>query len=134
MNPSPTAPTGTRYTPERVADQFALKSLLAEGVPLALGSDAGGDGLNPWLNIMLATINPLNPAQALTREQALLAYTSGGAFAEQAESQRGMIREGMAADLALLSQDVLAVPPPALPATRSLLTIANGKVVHEEPL
>jgi predicted amidohydrolase YtcJ len=134
MNPSATAPTGTRYPPPRAAALFPMKSLLADGVPLALGSDAGGDGANPWLNIMLASIHPMNPPEALTVEQGLRAYTSGGAYAGREEDTRGMIRVGMEADLALLSQDVLAVPPPQLPATRSLLTIVDGKVVHEEAL
>lgn len=134
MNPSATAPTGTRYPPARAANLFPMKSLVADGIPLALGSDAGGDGANPWLNIMLASIHPMNPPEALTVEQGLLAYTSGGAYAEGKEADRGMIRVGMQADLALLSQDVLAVPPPQLPATRSLLTIVDGKIVHEEAL
>jgi predicted amidohydrolase YtcJ len=134
MNPSASAPTGTRYSAERSKGLFLLKSLVEGGIPLAIGSDAGGDGMNPWLNLMLATIHPMNPAEALTREQALTAYTAGGAHAEGKEAERGMIRVGMQADLALLSQDVLAVPPPQLPATRSLLTIVGGKVAHEEPL
>ena len=98
MNQSPTAPTGTRYSVERSKGLFALKSILDEGIPLALGSDAGGDGANPWLNIMLATIHPMNHAEALTREQALTAYTAGGAYAEGKEADRGMIRAGMQAD------------------------------------
>jgi predicted amidohydrolase YtcJ len=132
MNPSAAAPTGTRYDPKRAANLFPMKSVVSAGIPLAIGSDAGGDGANPWLNLMLATIHPMNPAEALTREQALAAYTAGGAMAERKEADRGMIRPGMQADLALLSQDVLTVPPPQLPATRSLLTIVDGKVVHEE--
>ena len=134
MNPSAAAPTGTRYDVKRAANLFPMKSLLSAGIPLAIGSDAGGDGANPWLNFMLATIHPMNPAEALTREQALAAYTSGGAIVEGREVDRGMIRPGMQADLALLNQDVLTVPPPQLPATRSLLTVVDGKVVHEESL
>ena len=133
MNPSATAPTGTRYPPARAATLFPMKSLVADGVPLAMGSDAGGDAASPWLNIMLASIHPMNPPEALTVEQGLLAYTSGGAYAEGKEGERGMIRVGMQADLALLSQDVLTVPPPQLPATRSVLTIVDGKVAYEEP-
>ena len=37
----------------------------------------------------------------------------------------------MAADLALLSQDILVVPAEALPATRSLLTLVDGEVVFD---
>ena len=39
----------------------------------------------------------------------------------------------VAADLALLSQNVLTVPAADLPATRSLLTLVDGEVVYEEP-
>ena len=134
MNASPAAPIGTRYNARRAANLFPMKSLVADGIPLAIGSDAGGDGANPWLNLMLTTIHPMNRAEALTREQALAAYTSGGAIVAGEEADRGMIRAGMQADLALLSQDVFSVPPPQLPATRSLLTVVDGVVVHEEPL
>jgi hypothetical protein len=40
----------------------------------------------------------------------------------------GLMR-GMLADLAVLSQDISTVPPPALPATTSVLTMVGGKVV-----
>jgi hypothetical protein len=36
----------------------------------------------------------------------------------------------MLADLAVLSQDIFVVPPQALPATRSVLTMIGGKVVY----
>ena len=39
---------------------------------------------------------------------------------------------GMAADLAVLSQDILSVPLDALPATRSLLTLVDGEQVHAD--
>ncbi|MBS0513778.1 MAG: hypothetical protein JSR42_21710 [Proteobacteria bacterium] len=39
----------------------------------------------------------------------------------------------MAADLALLSQDILTVPAQALPATRSVLTVVDGEIVFEDP-
>ncbi len=110
-----------------------LASLLTAGVPLALGSDAGPDEANPFLNVMLACTYISSPREALTREQALLAYTAGGAFAERQERVKGRIVVGMAADLAVLSQDILLAPTQALPATRSLLTLVDGVVAFEDP-
>jgi predicted amidohydrolase YtcJ len=58
---------------------------------------------------------------------------SGAAFVERQERSKGQIKKGMAADLALLSQDILTVPLPALPATRSVLTLVDGEIVFEDP-
>jgi hypothetical protein len=111
-----------------------LRALTEAGITLAFGSDAGGPEANPFLNLAGAISHRLNPPQALAREQALLAYTSGGAYAEGLEAERGMIRPSMAADLALLSQDVLSVPAAQLPATTSVLTLIDGRVAYEQPL
>jgi predicted amidohydrolase YtcJ len=113
---------------ERVARLSMMKSTIAAGIPVALGSDGP---FNPYLNLMFATIDANNPPEAMTREQAVRAYTSGSAFAELQETQKGSIAPGMLADLAMLSQDIFAVPVDALPATVSLLTVVGGRVVHE---
>ena len=104
-----------------------LRSLNEAGIPLALGSDGP---MNPFLNIMLATTHPYNPPEAISREQAVRAYTYGSAFAEFAEREKGIIAENMLADLTVLSQDIFAAPVPELPKTTSVLTIVGGKIVY----
>jgi predicted amidohydrolase YtcJ len=105
-----------------------LKSLLAAGIPLALGSDAP---TNPYLDIMFAT-NPGNrPSEAITREQAVTAYTLTSAYAEFQEKEKGTIEPGKLADIAVLSQDIFSVPVPELPKTESIMTIVGGKIVYE---
>jgi len=118
----------TRLGDARMGQSQVVKSMLEAGVPLALGSDGPQ---SPWLNMLFATTHPVNPAEALSREQVLVAYTRGSAFAEFTETSKGMLRAGMLADLAVLSQDVLAVPPADLPATKSVLTLVGGQVVHD---
>lgn len=108
-------------------DYQLLKSFMTAGIPIALGSDGA---TNPYLNILLAAERANNPAEALTREEAVRAYTSGSAFAEMKEKDKGTIAKGMLADLAVLSQDIFTVPPPALPETQSVLTIIGGKIVY----
>jgi predicted amidohydrolase YtcJ len=105
-----------------------LRSLVTAGVPVALGSDGP---LNPFLNIMLASLAPSNPPEALTRQQAVQAYTYGSAFAEFAEADKGRLAVGQLADLVVLSQDIFTIPPPQLPATTSLLTIIGGQVAFD---
>lgn len=110
-----------------------LASVLAADIPLALGSDGPP---SPWLNMMFA-IGPIpRPDEALTREQVLRAYTSGSAFAEFSEHEKGKLAPSYVADLIVLSQDVLddtAVPAQALPGTASLLTMIGGEIAWRDP-
>lgn len=105
-----------------------LRSVLDAGVPVAFGSDGPN---NPFLNLMFAVTHPTHPHEAITREQAVTAYTRGSAFAEFAERDKGTLAPGMLADLAVLSQDIFIVPARALPGTTSLLTLVGGNVVHD---
>jgi predicted amidohydrolase YtcJ len=113
---------------ERAARAMMVKSIGRAGIPLALGSDGP---MNPFMNIMFATIHEVNPPEALSVEEALVAYTRGSAFAEFMESRKGTLAPGMLADLAILSQDIFKIPVADLPKTTSVLTMMNGKVVHE---
>lgn len=120
---------------ETLVDKNMLfKSLVTAGIQLALGSDGGPKEQNPFLNLMLATLYTADPAEALTREAALAAYTAGGAYAEGQDQHKGRIAPGFAADIAVLSQDVLTIPTPQLPATTSLLTLVDGEVIFEDAI
>ncbi|TDK19430.1 hypothetical protein E2F46_16815 [Luteimonas aestuarii] len=110
-----------------------LSDLVDAGLPLAFGSDGPP---NPWLNLMFAIAPATRPDQALTREQALRAYTGGSAYAEFTEHEKGKLAPGYLADFAVLSQDVLdeaAVPLQALPGTTSLLTVIGGEIAWRDP-
>jgi predicted amidohydrolase YtcJ len=106
-------------------DYMPVKSLLNAGVPIALGSDGP---MNPGLNLMFATTAPHRPAEALTREEAVEAYTRGSAYAEMMENDKGMLAPGKVADLAVLSQDIFRVPADKLPETVSVMTIVDGVI------
>lgn len=105
-----------------------LKSLVTAGVAIAIGSDGP---LNPFLGIMAATIHPTSPAEAVTREEAIAAYTRGAAFAEKTEADKGMLAPGLQADLAVLTQDVFTVAPDQIPATEAWLTLVGGVIAHD---
>jgi predicted amidohydrolase YtcJ len=117
-----------RFGVERANQMQPMRSLLDAGIPLALGSDGPN---NPYLNIMLASIYPGKPREAITREQAVIAYTLTAAYAEFAEKDKGSLEPGKLADLAVLSQDIFSVPSPDLPKTESVLTIVGGKIVFD---
>jgi predicted amidohydrolase YtcJ len=104
------------------------KSLLKAGVPIAIGSDGP---MNPGLNIQLITTMPGIAAEAVSREEAVDAYTRGGAFAEMMENDKGTIASGKLADLAVLSQDIFRVPADQLSDTTSVMTIIDGSIVYD---
>ena len=117
-----------RFGVERADQMQPMRSLLDAAIPLALGSDGPN---NPYLNIMMATIYPGKPREAITREQAVIAYTLTAAYSEFTENDKGSLEPGKFADLAVLSQDIFSVPPPELPKTESLLTMVGGKIVYD---
>jgi predicted amidohydrolase YtcJ len=117
-----------RLGPQRMTGIQPMRSLLDQGIPLAIGADGP---MNPFLNIMAAVTHPANPKEALTREQAVIAYTAGAAFAEFQDQQKGRLAPGMLADLAVLSADLFTVPVAQLPGLQSVLTMLGGKVVHD---
>jgi len=108
--------------------RFMRARSLLDVVHVAIGSDGP---LNPYLNIMFATERPDLPREALTRAQAVAAYTAGSAYAQNRDDL-GIIAPGKLADLAVLSQDIFEVPASALPDTVAWMTIINGKIVLNE--
>lgn len=117
-----------RFGERRAQELQPLRSLLDAGIPVAIGSDGPN---NPYLNILLASTFGRNPAEAITREQAVTAYTLTSAFAEFAEKDKGSLEPGKLADLAVLSQDIFKVPAGDLPKTESVLTMVGGRIVYD---
>jgi hypothetical protein len=70
---------------------------------------------------MFASLHPDRPSEAITREQAVIAYTLTSAYAEFAEKDKGGLESGKLADLAVLSQDIFTVDASELPKTESVL-------------
>jgi predicted amidohydrolase YtcJ len=80
---------------------------------------------------MLATKHPNHPSEAISREQAIVAYTRTAAYAEFAEKEKGSLAPGRLADLAVLSQDIFTVPSDDLPKTVSVMTMVGGKMIYD---
>jgi predicted amidohydrolase YtcJ len=119
-----------RFSPGQLADVDPMRSLLEANIKVALGSDAVASPGNPFLDLFFALIQPTHPSEALTIEQAVIAYTRTAAEAEFQDTWKGTIEPGKVADLVVLSQDIFRVAPQDIPRTRALLTIVGGKVVY----
>jgi predicted amidohydrolase YtcJ len=70
------------------------------------------------------------PSQRLSVEAALRHFTRDSAYAVHAEGRTGVLARGLAADLVVLSQDILAVPPETIHETKVLRTVLGGQDSH----
>ena len=128
QNPTHLGLNVKQWGPQRAPKNQPMHALLDAAIPLAIGSDGPN---NPYLNIMLASTYRGKPSDALTREQAVIAYTTTAAYAEFAEQNKGSLTPGKLADLAVLSQDIFRVPAEDLPKTVSVLTMVGGRIVYD---
>ncbi|MBZ4321023.1 amidohydrolase [Streptomyces sp. SCA2-4] len=71
------------------------------------------------------------PNQRLTLHQALTAYTTAGAWQDAAETWKGSIAPGKAADLCVLGGDLRAAEPDAIGGIAVAMTVFDGRVVYE---
>jgi hypothetical protein len=125
---------------ERARSSYAWKSMLDAGAPLAFGSDWPVAPLDPLSGIAAAvtraTLDGRNPGgwfpeQRLTVEEALRAYTWGCAYAAFEEKDKGTITPGKLADLVVLSEDLLRIPPERIKDARVEITIVGGRIVYK---
>jgi predicted amidohydrolase YtcJ len=117
-----------RYAGDRMKYFQATRSILQYGIPVAIGSDGPPD---PYLNIMLSLMNPDNPAEALSIDQTIMAYTMGSAYAEFMENRKGSIANGKYADMVVVSEDLFTMAPPDIMKARTIMTIIDGKIAFD---
>ena len=70
------------------------------------------------------------PDERIGVADAVRAYTQGSAFAAFSDKEVGSLEVGKLADLAVLSQDIFAVPLETIGKTRVVTTMVGGKIVY----
>jgi predicted amidohydrolase YtcJ len=127
-----------RLGPKRAGHSYAWAEFLKRGVTVAFGSDHPFGPVSPFLGLYAATTRTSEdgkheyyPDQKISMDQAIAAYTTGSAFAEFAEKEKGLIAPGMLADFVVLDRDVTAIVPQKLLQTKVLRTVVGGKTVYE---
>lgn len=115
---------------------FAWQTLRDTGVHIAFGSDWPVVTLDPMYGFYAAlNRDPWvddHPVQRQTIHQTIAGYTHDAAYAEFMESEKGMVRDGMLADLVLFDGDLLTTPAAEITQVRPRMTICNGKIVWEK--
>jgi len=129
-----------RFLGSRCAQAFAWHDLQEAGVPLAFGSAAPSETINPWLGIHAAVTRQRPngtpeggwyPEQRLSLISTLKGYCVGPALASSEENLKGKLKPGMLADLVVLAADPFQVRPAELPAIETDMTIVEGQIVWE---
>ncbi len=128
-----------RIGPKRAATAYAWLAFLNEGVALAFGTDYPVEPVTPFRGLYAAAARRSEdgklqyfPEQKLNIDQAIAAYTTGSAFAEFEEKEKGKLVPGMLADLVVLDRDVTAIPAREILQTKVLRTVVGGKTVYDE--
>jgi predicted amidohydrolase YtcJ len=117
----------------RANQAYPYRSILNAGIPLSFGSDVPGEStLNPLELIHLA-VNRSN-GEAVTPLEALTAYTSGSAYAEFMESEKGTLSAGKLADCVVLSEDPTRCSPDKIKDIQVVMTITGGRIVFRKSL
>lgn len=125
---------------------FPLKSFLAEGIPVAGGTDHmigyGKDNAvnpyNPFLNIWACVTRKttegkvFNPEQQISREDALRMYTNGAAWVHFTEKDNGSLEVGKFGDLVVIDRDLLKVPVDEIKEIQPLMTVIDGRIVYDK--
>ena len=128
-----------QYLPDALlARAYPVRGMLDAGIAVALSSDAPVVGDDSPLAGIEAAIcrrddegHAIAPGEAITLDEALDAYTRGGAIASGDEADRGRLRAGQRADLAVVSGNLLATPAEALTSLHVTQTWVGGRQVFE---
>jgi len=127
-----------RLGPARAAHSYAWAEFLNHGVTLAFGTDYPVEPVAPFRGLYAAVTRKSEdgkleyfPEQRLTIDQAIAAYTTGSAYAEFTEKDKGILAPGKLADFVVLDRDLTAIPAEQILGTRVLRTVVGGKTVYE---
>ncbi len=125
---------------ERLGGAYAWRSMLANGVPLAFGSDFPVESPNPFHGLAVAISRQdaqgqppggWLPEQKLDLTQALDGFTRAAAYASFAEDRLGTLDRGAFADFIFLDRDIFAATPQQIRETQVLETYVAGRRVWE---
>ncbi|MEQ9404536.1 MAG: amidohydrolase family protein [Cyclobacteriaceae bacterium] len=120
---------------------YMWQALLRSGAKIVNGTDAPVEPVTPmasfYASVSRKTLKGTpeggyEPAQKMTREQALRSYTLDAAYGAFLENETGSIEAGKWADLTILDNDIMTIPEEAILNTEVVMTIIGGEVVYEK--
>jgi predicted amidohydrolase YtcJ len=129
---------GERLGPDRLAGAYAWRSVLDSGAYLAGGSDFPVEDANPFHGLHAAVTRApregadpgWQPAQRMTRDEAVRAFTIWNARSIGREAEQGSLEPGKRADLVALSDDVFTCAEEQIARITPTLTVVGGAVAY----
>ncbi|UCH37614.1 MAG: amidohydrolase family protein, partial [Candidatus Bathyarchaeota archaeon] len=121
---------------ERLERMFAARSFLDAGVRIAAHSDHSASpfpplmGIHALVNRKTTSGKPIGQTQRVSVLEALRLYTINAAFHSFDEHELGSLEIGKYADMVVLGEDILTVPPDSIINIPVELTMVNGKIVY----
>jgi predicted amidohydrolase YtcJ len=115
--------------------------MIDAGLEPGFGTDLTGivlETFDPFLHVWAAVtrmsdVGVFVPEQAVSVTEALRMLTIWAARAQGEGALKGSIEPGKLADMVVISDDILRIPPSAIRGVKVLKTIVGGSVVYEAP-
>jgi len=120
---------------------YMWQSLLKSGARIVNGTDAPVEPVNPipsfFASVTRQTLKGepkggYEPAEKMTRDQALKSYTLDAAYGAFEENSKGSITPGKLADFTVFTQDIMTVPDDQILSTEVFMTILGGKILYKK--
>jgi predicted amidohydrolase YtcJ len=127
------------YGPKRLSMIMPTRTATDMGIIWAMHSDYPISRYEPMkrldgaVNRIARSGKPVGINQKIGVEEAIRAFTVGGAYTSHEENKKGSIVPGQLADLVVLDRDPTAIDPATLPSVRVMATIVGGRVVYGQP-
>ena len=121
----------------RLDETLRVRSLLQAGVRVGGSSDrpvtrsSPLQGIQAMVQRVTETGQPFNPAERVSAEVAMTAFTEGAEYAAGTDLMRGRLAPRHDADLVLLDDDPIRVEPSRIGQIKVLATIIAGETAYD---
>ena len=129
-----------RIGAERMKGAYAWRKVIDSGNIIIGGSDAPVELVNPYHGLYAAVTRQGRDGQpeggwyvgeAMTRQEALKAFTIWTAYGQFEENLKGSLEAGKLADFVVIDRDYMKCPANEIKDIQALLTVLGGEIVYQ---
>jgi len=130
-----------RIGAERMKGAYAWRKVIESGNIIVGGSDAPVELVNPYHGFYAAVTRQGRDGlpeggwyagEAMTREEALKAFTIWTAYGQFEENLKGSLETGKLADFVVIDRDYMKCPANEIKDIQALTTVLGGEVVYQK--